>query len=220
MKRYRVLALLGGSAAICAAWTLAPSSAVCQDARKTAKTNSEAQHCQTTKKDSARMPCYKAGDVGGPVRQSQQQTIEPATWQLARTPNPAGGPDSISIAKIAQTTGSDQDVTGLMLRCAEGATTEVLVVLIKPLPLRTHPKVTIVAGATTTQFIASIVTPGVLVLLPEKASALVEHAWQSIPELAVTIAEDHRSLHGMIPLADISTAIQTLQSNCPKAFHH
>jgi hypothetical protein len=80
--------------------------------------------------------------------------------------------------------------------------------------------VTIVAGATTTQFIASVVTPGVLVLLPEKASALVEHAWQSIPELAVTIAEDHRSLHGMIPLADISTAIQTLQSNCPKAFHH
>jgi len=107
-----------------------------------------------------------------------------------------------------------------MLRCAEGATTEVLVVLIKPLPPRTHPKVTIVAGATTTQFIASVVTPGVLVLLPEKASALVEHAWQSIPELAVTIAEDHRSLHGMIPLADISTAIQTLQSNCPKAFHH
>jgi hypothetical protein len=54
------------------------------------------------------------------------------------------------------------------------------------------------------------------VLLPEKASALVEHAWQSIPELAVAIAEDHRSLHGMIPLADISTAMQTLPSNCPR----
>ena len=219
MNRSRVLALLGASAAICAAWTIAPGSAVCQDAGKTAKTNNEAQHCQITKKDSARMPCQKEGNVGGPVRQSQQQPTEPATWQLARTPNPAGGPDSISIAKIAEAT-SDQDVTGLMLRCAEGATTEVLVVLIKPLPPRTHPKVTIVAGATTTQFIASVVTPGVLVLLPEKASALVEHAWQSIPELAVTIAEDHRSLHGMIPLADISTAIQTLQSNCPKAFHH
>jgi len=220
MKRYRLLALLGGSAALCAAWTIAPRSAVCQDAQKAAKPNSDAQHCQTTKKDSARMPCQKKGDVGGLVHQSQQQPVQPPTWQLARTPNPAGGPDSISIAKIAETTGSDQDVTGLMLRCAEGATTEVLVVLIKPLPPRTHPKVTVVAGATTTQFTASVVTPGVLVLLPEKASALVEHAWQSIPELAVTIADDHRSLHGMIPLTDINIAMKTLQSNCPNAFHH
>src|SRR5215467_2045597 len=217
MKRSRVLALLGASAAICAAWTIAPGSAVCQDAGKTAKTNNEAQHCQITKKDSARIPCQKEGNVGGPVRQSQQQPTEPATWQLARTPNPAGGPDSISITKIAEATRSDQDVTGLMLRCAEGATTEVLVVLIKPLPLRTHPKVTVVAGAMTSVFTASVVTPGALVLLPEKASALVERAWQSIPELTVAIADDRRVLHGVIPVADISTAMQTLQANCPKA---
>jgi hypothetical protein len=42
-----------------------------------------------------------------------------------------------------------------MLRCAEGASTEVLVVLVKPLPLRTHPKVTVVAGAMTTEFTAA-----------------------------------------------------------------
>jgi hypothetical protein len=217
MKRYCFLAFLGGSAAICAAWTIAPSSAVCQDAKKTAKPNSEAQHCQTTKKDSARVPCYKQGNSSGPP--SPQKPIEPAIWQLARTPNPAGGPDSISITKIAEATLSDQDITGLMLRCAEGATTEVLVVLARPLPLRTHPKVTVVASATTSEFTASVVTPGVLVLLPEKASALVEHAWQSVPELAVTIAEDHRLLHGAIPVADISIAMQTLQSNCRNALY-
>jgi hypothetical protein len=81
MKRYRFLALLGGSAAICAAWTIAPSSAVCQDPKKTAKPNSEAQHCQTTKKDSARVPCYKQGNSSGPP--SPQKPIEPAIWQLA-----------------------------------------------------------------------------------------------------------------------------------------
>jgi len=37
MKRYRFLALLGGSAAICAAWTIAPGFAVCQDAKKNGK---------------------------------------------------------------------------------------------------------------------------------------------------------------------------------------
>lgn len=101
-----------------------------------------------------------------------------------------------------------------MLRCGQGATTEVLVVL--PLRPQTHPKVTVVAGATTTEFTGSVVTPGALVLLPEKASALVEHTWQSVPELAVAIAEDHGSLHGVIPLADIRTAMQTLRSICQK----
>jgi hypothetical protein len=96
-----------------------------------------------------------------------------------------------------------------MLRCGDGATTEVLVILIEPLPPRTHPKVTVVAGAKTTEFTGSVATPGALV-----ASALVEDAWQSIPELAVAIAANHRSLHGVIPLADIRTAMQTLQSNC------
>ncbi|MGC2078972.1 MAG: hypothetical protein WA728_23675 [Xanthobacteraceae bacterium] len=115
--------------------------------------------------------------------------------------------------------GSDFDIAGLMLRCGEGATTEVLVVLVEPLPARTHPKVTVVAGRTTTEFTGSIVTPGALVLLPEKASALVENAWQSVPELGVAIAENHRSLHGIIPLADISTAMQILQSNCPEEPH-
>jgi hypothetical protein len=216
MKRYRFLALLGGSAAICAAWTMTPSPAVCEGVAKTAKPNSEALHCQTTKKDSARTPCYKEGNVGAPMRLSQQQPIEPGTWQLARTPNPAGGPDSISITKIADSTRSDHDIAGLMLRCGEGATTEVLVVLIEPLRPRTHPKVTVSAGATTTEFTGSVVTSGALVLLPEKASALVEHAWQSIPELAVAITEDKRSLRGVIPVADIGSAMRTLQLNCLK----
>ena len=105
-----------------------------------------------------------------------------------------------------------------MLRCAEGATTDVLIVLAAPLPPRTHPKVTVVAGATTTEFIATVMPPGALVLLPEKASALVERTWQSVPELAVSIADNNRVLRGVIPLEDISNAMQQLQSNCPKVF--
>jgi hypothetical protein len=38
-----------------------------------------------------------------------------------------------------------------------------------------------------------------------------------VPELAVSISENRRSLHGVITLADISTAMRTLQSNCPTA---
>jgi hypothetical protein len=172
----------------------------------------EVHHCQTAKKDSPRRPCYKEENSSGPM----SQPAEPRTWQLARTPDPARGRESFSITKIADANRSDHDVAGLMLRCGEGATTEVLVVLAEPLRSRTHPKVTVSAGATTTPFTASVVTPGDLVLLPEKASALVEHAWRSTAELAVAIADDHHSLRGVIPLTDISTAMQTLQSNCLK----
>jgi hypothetical protein len=215
MKRCRLFAFIGGSAAICAAWIMAPDSAICQDSRKTAKLSSEVKHCQLAKKVSAQISC-KGGNFSGLTHLSQQPPIDNGTWQLTRTPNPAGGPDSISITKIADAARSDHNVAGLMLRCGEGATTEVLVVLIEPLRPRMHPKVTVSAGATTTEFTGSVVTPGAMVLLPEKASALVERAWRSIPELAVVISEDRRSLHGVIPLADFSTAIRTLQSNCLK----
>lgn len=67
------------------------------------------------------------------------------------SPFPAFAQSSLS-SHVVALMDVDQDVTGLMLQCAEGATTEVLVVLINPLPLRTHTKVTVVAGGTTTLY--------------------------------------------------------------------
>jgi hypothetical protein len=199
--------------AICAFWL---TSACCQEAAKRPKSNSELEGCRRIKNEHMRMHCLEQINpkaAPGP----QQPPAASATWQLARTPNPSGGPDSISILKVTAPTPSGQDVTGLMLRCAEGATTNVLIVLAAPLPPRTHPKVTVVAGSTTTEFIASVVPPGSLVLLPEKASALVENTWQSVPELAVSMKDNNLALRGVIPLEDLSNAMKELQSNCPKA---
>jgi hypothetical protein len=212
-RMHVTLALAG---VICIHWMVTMTAALCQDSGKPTKLNKEVEHCRRIRDERARMRCEKEE---GSRPSNQRQPPEPEMWQLTRTPNPAGGPDSISIMRIVNTTGPHQDIAGLMLRCGEGATTEVLVVLIKSLPLPAHPKVTVVAGATTTEFTASVVTPGALVLLPEKASALIDDAWQSVPELAVSISENRRSLHGVIPLDDITTAMRTLQSNCPKAIH-
>jgi hypothetical protein len=198
--------------AICAFWL---TSACCQEAAKQPKLNSEMQRCRRINNEHMRTHCLEQiNSKAAPV--PQQQPTASGTWQLTRTPNPLGGPDSISISKIANPTPSEQDVAGLMLRCAEGATTDVLIVLTAPLPPRTHPKVTVVAGATTTEFIATVMPPGALVLLPEKASALIENSWQSVPELTVSISDNNRALRGVIPLEDISNAVQELQSNCPK----
>jgi len=215
MGRYQMLAR-GTAIAILAALTIASTAAAGRDSEKPAKLNSDADHCKGIKDERAQKRCSEQENSSVSPTLSSRQSIEAETWQLARTPNPAGGPNSISITKITNATGPDHEIAGLMLRCGEGATTEVLVVLVEPLPARTHPKVTVVAGRNTTEFTGSIVTPGALVLLPEKASALVENAWQSIPELAVAIADNHRSLHGVISLGDIGTAMRTLQSNCPE----
>jgi hypothetical protein len=220
----RLFAPFGGPA-ISVLCMIAATSALCQNKPKPAKASSEVEHCQggkeAAKDERAPARCREEGNPKAPSSTSQQQPAEAGTWQLARTRNPGGGPDTISMTKILDATRSDPEVAGLMLRCSEGATVDVLVILIAPLPLQTHPKVTVVAGSTSTDFIASVVAPGALapsalVLLPEKASALVEHLWQSVPELEVKIVEPHRSLQGVIPVADISTAMHTLQSNCAK----
>ncbi len=206
----------GLAAAICIYW-IGVNSAICQEAKKSAKPNSEVEHCRHVEGEQARMRCSQEGNSNATNVSQQPQPIGPSIWQLSRAPNPAGGPDSISITKIVDPIPSGQRIAGLMLRCAEGATTEVLVILSEPLPLRMHPKVTVVADGKTTEFIGSVVAHGALVLLPEKASALVEGAWQSTPALAVAIAENNRLLRGAVPLSDLTTAMQTLQSNCPKA---
>jgi hypothetical protein len=202
------------AAAICAYGAMSARS---EDHPKQPKSNNEIAHCKRIHNEMMRMRCYE--EMNSKIAPLQRQPVPSGTWQVTRTPNPAGGPDAISISKITNVIPPDQNIAGIMLRCGEGATTEVVVVLVTPLPSRSHPKVTVTAGTTTTEFTASVVTPGTLVLLPEKASALLKDTWQAAPELAVSIMDGHRSLQDIIPLNDISTAIATLQSNCPKAVH-
>jgi hypothetical protein len=202
------------AAAICAYGAI---SARGEDHPKQPKSNIEIEHCKRIHNEMMRMRCYE--EINAKIAPPQRQSVPSGTWQVTRTPNPHGGPDAISISKITNVIPSDQNIAGIMLRCGEGATTDVVVVLVTPLPSRTHPKVTVTAGTTTTELTASVVTPGTLVLLPEKASALLEDTWQAAPELAVSIMDGHRSLRGIIPLDDISAAIATLRSHCPKAVH-
>jgi hypothetical protein len=202
------------AAAICAYGAISVRG---EDHPKQSKSNNEIEHCKRIHNEMMRMRCYE--EINAKIAPPRRQPGAGGTWQVTRTPNRAGGPDAISISKITNVIPPDQNIAGIMLRCGEGATTEVVVVLVTTLPSRTHPKVTVTAGTTTTEFTASVVTPGTLVLLPEKASALLKDTWQAAPELAVSIMDGHHSLRGIIPLDDISAAIATLQSNCPKAVH-
>ena len=68
------------------------------------------------------------------------------SWRMIRTPRPAGGRDVVSIMKSADITESDPDFAGLMLRCSD-TSTEVLIVLLRPLLPHEQPSVVIEAGS-------------------------------------------------------------------------
>ena len=124
------------AAAICAFWL---TSACCQEAAKQPKLNSEVERCRRINNEHMRTLCLeKINSKAAPV--PQEQPAASGTWQLARTPNPSGGRDSISMTKIVNPTPSEEDVTGIMLRCAEGATTNVLIVLGAPCHRGAIPK--------------------------------------------------------------------------------
>jgi hypothetical protein len=138
----------------------------------------------------------------------------PSTWRLVRTANPRGGPDAVSIIKIAEPSRSDSDLAGLMLRCAEGGF-DVAIVLVKPFPPRSRPKVKLTALSRTIELQATVLPPGAVIALPGEAAALVHGSWQSSPELGLEVEDGATAIKGAVALAGIGPAVALLMSNCP-----
>jgi hypothetical protein len=192
------------------------------------------QRCRTIADDAARLRCFEEATSSpiSPPRSATQKEGPKAgpkpgpdtssgigSWRLVRTTNPATGVDTVSIMRTADIVKSDIDLAGLMLRCAQ-SNFDVIVVLVRPLPPRAHPKVTVSIGGSSVEFTATVVPPGAEVLLPADASALASGPWQTAPQLSVQIAavdgdEQPAPVQGVIPLAGLGSAIPLLLSNCP-----
>src|ERR1700675_3515480 len=93
----RARVTLGLAAVTCIYWIITTTVALCQDSGKPRKLDREVEHCSRIKDERGRMRCEKEEDSRPSTNVAQQQPPEPGTWQLARTPNPACGPESISI---------------------------------------------------------------------------------------------------------------------------
>lgn len=155
-------------------------------------------------------PCI---DVANPANAPQQSSDSDA-WRLARTPNPSGGRDAVSITRIAEIPGSDLQFAGLMFRCGEHAI-EPLVVLVRPLQPYTHPKVIADTGSDRVQLSGSVMPPGVLVLLPSEVTELAAGPWQGGTDLALTVEDSDGPVHGIVRLSGLPGALQKLRANCP-----
>ena len=135
-------------------------------------------------------------------------------WHFVRTPNPNGGADAISIMHTADTSSSDLDLAGLMIRCREGGT-EVVIVLIRAFPLRARPHVVFGKPGNEAQFEATIAPPGTAVLLPGRATTLVNGPWQAQSDLFIRVDDDQTTIRGVVALAGLQAAFKVLVASCP-----
>ena len=134
-------------------------------------------------------------------------------WRLVRTPNPNGGADAISIMHPADTSRSDLDLVGIMIRCSE-TSAEVVIVLLPALPFRTRPHVTFGRPGNETQFEATVAPPGTVVLLPRDATTLLSGPWQAVEDLFIRIDDGQSTIRGVVKLAGLEAAFKELQASC------
>jgi hypothetical protein len=179
-----------------------------------------AKLCRAITDDAMRLRCFE-NSTRRQVTESVSRPlgIKAGTWRLVRTPNPAGGPDAVSIMQTADTAKSDLDLAGLALRCQDGGF-GVLVVLVGAVSPRAHPKVVISTGGTAVDFVATIIPPGLSLLLPPAASALASGPWSTAAELTIGIEIEQtdgppKMIRGVVPVAGLREAIAPLLRNCP-----
>ncbi len=134
-------------------------------------------------------------------------------WRFVRTTNPHGGADAISIMHTADTSKSDVDLAGLMIRYSEGRT-EVVIVLLRPFPLRARPHVVFGTPGNETQLEATVAPPGTAVLVPRDAASLVGGPWETLNDLFIRVGDGQSTIRGFVALAGLQTAFKVLTASC------
>ena len=134
-------------------------------------------------------------------------------WRLVRTPDPGGGPEAVAVLHTASASGSDVRFAGLTFRCGH-AGIETLLILLVPLVRGAQYDVLLKSSSTEAHFKAEAVQGGEALLLPQGEAALTGEAWQKTSDLVVDIAVPS-PIYGVVPLAGLSGAMQTLTQNCP-----
>ena len=135
-------------------------------------------------------------------------------WRLARSRNPNGGVDAVSIMQPADTTRSDLDFAGIMIRCSESGA-EVVIVTLPALPFRIRPYVAFGKPENAIKFEATVAPPGTLVLLPKEATGLVNGPWQALEDLFVQVDYEQSTIRGVVKIAGLEGAFKHLNTSCP-----
>jgi hypothetical protein len=156
------------------------------------------------------------GLVAAPALADAQRPNPASSWHFVRAANPRGGPDTLSMSHTADTSRSDLDLAGLMLRCGrEDKEPVIVIVVVTPFPPRARPDVVIAARGKEWPFSARVVPPGAELQLPAEAMSLAVGTWQAAGEIAVKVtSHDQQPFGGVIPIEGLAEALATLTANC------
>jgi hypothetical protein len=172
------------------------------------------ERCKVIANDQSRLNCLKNLLPG--ASPGSATSAAPDLWPLVRTPNPKGGPEAVAIMRTADTSRSDPDLAGLMIRCKERPPgLEVLLALVRPFPPRTKRDVVVTAGTAQSILNAEASSTGTALVLPIEATAFTSGPWQELKEFVVTINDPEAKIHGAIPLGGLAPAMAKLSASCP-----
>jgi hypothetical protein len=171
------------------------------------------EQCTAMVEDRARLACLKAllSRTPAPTEppSTAQNTESSDNWPLIRTPNPKGGPDALAITRTADTSKSDPDLAGLIVRCQDKPGLEVLLAMVRPLPPKRKREVTLGLGTAKPVLQAEISETGTALILPIDPTALTSQR-----ELTVGLEDPDGSIKGVIPLDGLSPALAKLSATC------
>lgn len=203
----RVRGRLIVTALILHAWLGCTTAALSQD---------DVERCSAIAADQARLDCLRAL-----LQKSSSGTITAESgdvadlWPLIRTPRPNGAADAVAIMRTAETTQSDPDLAGLMIRCQEKARLEVLLALVRPLPPRSKRNVTVNLGPSESVLHGEALPIGTALLLPIDATTFTTGPWRDLNQLSVRISDPEGDIRGVISLGGIRPAVAKLAASCP-----
>lgn len=154
--------------------------------------------------------------VNSPVPAVEPQRTELiGGWRLVRTINPQGGPDAISIMHTADTSRSDIDFAGLIIRCDQHDP-EVAIVSVRSFSFHARPRVMIGSPGNEQEFNGAVAPPGTVILLPHKATDQLLRSWNAIRNLYIRVNDGQATIRGVVNIEDLSSALKPLIASCRK----
>jgi hypothetical protein len=172
------------------------------------------ESCKAISGDQARLECLKKL-LPKPSPDAAPAEDGAAAWRLIRTSRPNGAADAVAIMRTADTTRSDPDLAGLMIRCQEKPGLEVVLALVRPFPPRSKRDVVVNSGAAESVLHAESSPPGTALVLPVDAAAFTTGPFRELKLLSVRIKDPENDIRGIIPLDGVGSAIARVSANCP-----
>jgi hypothetical protein len=173
------------------------------------------ESCKAIAADQARLDCFKQLLSNGKSnRTAEEEHASQGLWPLIKTPRPGGHGDAFAIMRTGDTTESDPDFAGLMIRCREQPGIEVALALIRPLPPHSKRDVVILPDAGRLVLHAETAPPGTALVLPIDATAFTTGDWRELKQLSIKVIDPDGDIKGVVPLDGVGPAIARLADAC------